>query len=237
MPTTLRETMPSPSAELKVDGTAGFSVGDLVVLAQGSTCALAQITQVQGAAAQLQHNPGGSTPYNPAGGGNLLPAFAQGAYIFNLGQPTWRSYGIDTNVAANAYKLQVAEVFGTLAPGSNPFVHLVDDIVDMQAQYGRDTNDDGVVETWDTSTPTTATGWTQVLAVRIGILARSGNWERPSTPGGACEATLAIPDWSGYAESGALGDRFSIPGGLPSCYKYRVFEVTVPLRNMIWRPA
>lgn len=237
MPTKIDETMPSPSAEFKVDGVAGFKEGDLVVVAQGSTCALAEITQVQGSASKLQHNPGINAPWNPVGGGSLLPAFTNGALIFNLGNPVWRSYGIDTNVAANSYKLQVAEIFGALAPGSNPFVHLVDDIVDMQAQYGRDTNDDGIVETWDTNTPTTATGWTQVLAVRIGMLTRSGNYERPSVAGGACEATLAIPDWSGYTESGAAGDRFTIPGGLPSCYKYRVFEVTVPLRNMIWRPA
>jgi hypothetical protein len=29
----------------------------------------------------------------------------------------------------------------------------------------------------------------------------------------------------------------NVPGGLPSCYKYRVFETVIPLRNMIWRPA
>lgn len=237
MPTKIDETMPSPSAEFKVDGTAGFKSGDLVVVAQGSTCALAEITNVQGSASKLQHNPGGSAPWNPPGGGSLLPAFTNGALIFNLGNPVWRSFGIDTNVAANSYKMQVSEIFGALAPGTNPWVHMVDDIVDMQAQYGRDTNDDGVVETWDTNTPTTATGWTQVLAVRVGILMRSGNWERPSTPGGACEATTAIPNWSGFTESGAATDRFTIPGGLPSCYKYRVFEVTIPLRNMIWRPA
>jgi type IV pilus assembly protein PilW len=237
MPTKIDENMPQPSSEFKVDGTAGFKDGDLVVVAQGATCALAEITNVQTSASKLQHNPGVSAPWNPPGGGNLLPAFSNGALIFNLGNPIWRTYSVDTNVAANSYKLQVSEIFGALAPGSNPFVHLVDDIVDMQAQYGRDTNDDGAVETWDTNTPTTAAGWTQVLAVRIGILARSGNWERPSTPGGPCEATTALPSWSGFDESGAAGDRFTIPGGLPSCYKYRVFEVTVPLRNMIWRPA
>jgi type IV pilus assembly protein PilW len=237
LPGTLSESMPSPSAEFKMDGVAGFEIGNLVVVAQGATCMLTQITQVQTASSNLQHNPGISAPFNPPGGGNLLPAFTQGALVFNLGTPTWRTYSINTNPLVNAYKLMVADIFGVLAPGSNPSVDLVDDIVDLQAQYGRDTNDDGVVETWDTNTPTTATGWTQVLAVRLAVLTRSGNYVRPSVAGGACEATLAIPDWSGYLESGLAGDRFTIPGGMPSCYKYRVFETTIPLRNMIWRPA
>jgi len=25
-----------------------------------------------------------------------------------------------------------------------------------------------------------------------------------------------------------------VPGGVPSCYKHRVFETVVPLRNAIW---
>jgi large subunit ribosomal protein L9 len=29
---------------------------------------------------------------------------------------------------------------------------------------------------------------------------------------------------------------FTLPDGLPSCYKYRVFETVIPLRNMIWLP-
>lgn len=237
LPGSLSESMPSPSAEFKMDGVAGFEIGNLVVVAQGATCMLTQITQVQTASSNLQHNPGISAPFNPPGGGNLLPAFTQGALVFNLGTPTWRTYSINTNPLVNAYKLMVADIFGVLAPGSNPSVNLVDDIVDLQAQYGRDTNDDGVVETWDTNTPTTATGWTQVLAVRLAVLTRSGNYVRPSVAGGACEATLAIPDWSGYLESGLAGDRLIIPGGVPSCYKYRVFETIIPLRNMIWRPA
>jgi len=28
-----------------------------------------------------------------------------------------------------------------------------------------------------------------------------------------------------------------VPGGIPSCYKYRVFETVVPLRNMLWRQS
>jgi len=26
----------------------------------------------------------------------------------------------------------------------------------------------------------------------------------------------------------------AVPGGLPSCYRYKLFETIVPLRNVLW---
>ena len=44
------------------------------------------------------------------------------------------------------------------------------------------------------------------------------------------------PKWG---DAGAEQDfpTLLVAGVLPSCYKYRVFETIIPLRNMIWRPA
>jgi type IV pilus assembly protein PilW len=69
--------------------------------------------------------------------------------------------------------------------------------------------------------------------VRVALLARSQNFEKPSVAGGPCDATTAAnaPTWA----NGLLP--MNVPGGLPSCYKYRVFETVVPLRNLIWRPT
>ncbi len=39
------------------------------------------------------------------------------------------------------------------------------------------------------------------------------------------------PEWTRWWRGGA----FNVPGGIPSCYGYRVFETVVPIRNMIWR--
>jgi type IV pilus assembly protein PilW len=238
MPTTLTETMPSASAEFKVDGTAGFEENNLVIVADGASCMLSQITQVQGSAAKLQHNPGVSAPWNPVGGTSALPAFSSGASVFNLGTPTWRTYSINTATGL-LRKLQVLDVLG--APAAAVPVQLVDDIVDLQAEYGKDDGggggvaNDGVVDTWNTVQPTNSAQWQQVLAVRLAVLARSPNYEKPGTAGGACEATTATSPlgWSSAAANGVL----TVPGGLPSCYKHRVFEVVIPLRNMIWRPA
>jgi type IV pilus assembly protein PilW len=234
LPGKLTESMPQPSSEFKVDGTAGYSINDMVLVTNGSSCMMTQVTQVQDAAAHLQHNPGTSL-WNPAGGGSSLPAFPAGANLFNLGQPIWRTYSIDS--LATKSKLQFREVVTTTGPTTaGAELPIIDDIVDLQAQYGKDTDDNGVVETWNTVQPTSGAQWQQVLAVRVAVLARSGNYERPEVAGGACEATTAAPQWG---DAGALQDfpTMLVAGVLPSCYKYRVFETIIPLRNMIWRPA
>jgi len=218
LPTTLLETMATSQTAMKPDGIGGFDLGNLVVMASGTTCALAQISAIPNPVTQDLVHVGGD--WNPAP--TQLPAFGSGSLIFGLGTtPLWRRYTVVNN------KLQMADMSAIL--GDSAPMDLVDDIVDLQALYGKDTGTDDAVDLWDTATPTTGSGWAQVRAVRVAVLARSGNYERPSTPGGPCEATLAAPTWS--------GGTFTVPGGIPSCYKYRSFETIVPLRNMIWRPA
>lgn len=232
LPGSLSESMPQPSSEFKVDGTAGFAINDLVLVTQGGTCMMTQITQVQTSASHLQHNPGGSL-WNPVGGTSLMPAFTQGANLFNLGNPTWRTYSIASN------RLQMSEVIASISSGAAA-VALVDDIVDLQAQYGKDdgsvagtTADDGVVDAWSTTDPTSGTGWQQVIAIRVGLLARSPNYVRPE-PGANCDATTTQPTWAGGSFA---AKNFTTVTSEDRCYKYRVFETTIPLRNMIWRPA
>jgi type IV pilus assembly protein PilW len=229
MPTTLTEAMPSAAAQFKVDGNVGFDTGDLVLVASGSSCALSQVTGILSGA--LQHAPGSSALWNPAGTSSL-PTFAQGASVFNLGNPTWRAYSIASGSLVSTDVLTV--------PGGGTGVPLVQDIVDMQAQYGKDDGgsggmvNDGVVDTWNANPPTTATQWQQVLAIRVALLARSPNYEKPEPPSTTCTATVSLPSWEG---SGATSGVLTVPGGLPSCHKFRVFETVIPLRNMIWRPA
>jgi type IV pilus assembly protein PilW len=229
LPGTLQENMPNAGSNFKVDGTTGYAVGDMVVVAQGANCVMAQVTAIQTGASQIEHT---ANTRNPAAGGTLN-SFTQGASVFNLGKPVWRQYSVASN------QLQVQDLFGL--PAGVAAQPIVEDIVDLQAEYGKDdgvaggTADDGLVDSWDTVVPTTVAGWRRVLAIRIGVLARSGNFERPATPGGACTATTATPTWSGSATAGGVSV-FTLPDGLPSCYKYRVFETVIPLRNMIWLP-
>jgi type IV pilus assembly protein PilW len=236
LPGKLTESMPQPSSEFKVDGTAGYTINDMVLVTNGSTCMMTQVTQVQDAASHLQHNPGASL-WNPAGGGSSLPAFPGGSNLFNLGNPIWRTYSVEFVKKQLQFREVISVTGGPTAPAAA--IPIIDDIVDVQAQYGKDTDDNGSVETWNTVQPTSGAQWQQVLAIRVAVLARSPNWERPSVAGGACEATTTAnrPKWGDVATGLQDFPTLMVAGELPSCYKYRVFETIIPLRNMIWRPA
>lgn len=250
IPGTLTKAMANAESELDIDTVAGFAdvPGDLVVLAQGGVCTLAQVTQVQTSALKLLRTAGGAAPWNPPAGTSLFTAYPQGAAVFNLGRPVVNVYSV------NANNLQLRNVFTststTVAPAYNAAATpIVSDIVDVQAQYGKDNGvdngtvqntgglynaGDGIVDSYDNMTPANSTQWQQVLSVRIGVLVRSQNFEKPEPAGSPCTATGVAPTWAG---SGGVGNtaNFTVPGGLPSCYKYLVFETVVPLRNMLWK--
>ncbi len=233
LPGKLSKTMPSPSAELELEEVNGFFQNEMVVLQEpGQPCTMMQLTQVQGSPAKLQHNPGGSAPYNPPGGTSLFPAFHKDALVYVMGRPEVHRYEIASQ------NLQHTRYFTAASSSSLPLFNatpevLYDSVVNLQAQYGKDTVNaiPSTVDTWNNTTPITAADWKQVLAVRLAVLARSNDYIKPATPGGACTATTTAnaPTW--------VGGNFSVPDGLPSCYKYRVFETVVPLRNMIWGAA
>ena len=106
---------------------------------------------------------------------------------------------------------------------------VADGIVQLQAQYGRDTDGDGNVETWTSTMPVAATAqdWSRVLALRIALVARSNLAERPDATTGVCNTTTVQPAWTGGTFVISTAPHWM-------CYRYRVFETTVPLRNMIW---
>lgn len=240
IPATITQTMPSSSAELNVSRTTGFAQNDLIVVAQNGVCVMMQVTQVQSAALKLQHNPGGNALYNPTVPQTPAswPAYTTGALIFNLGQMTRRTYSVDASRS-----LQVLDLNAT-AP-----LTLVSNIVNIQAQYGiaevnpnpGTLDPNGQVTCWvnataagnacdasDWSNPTSA-NVARIKAVRIAVVARSTLPEKPSVTGGTCDATSAAPiSWSGGPTIDLSADANW------KCYRYKVYQTIVPLRNVIW---
>jgi type IV pilus assembly protein PilW len=155
--------------------------------------------------------------YNKPGG--LGPNYSLNAQMFAFGRaPTVARYYIQNeNLVVDPVLQGVTGL--PVAAG----------VVQLQAQYGRDTNNDGAVDVWDETTPAAANDWAGVVAVRLGLVARSAQAERPDASG-ACTTTTAFPTWAaGPFDLSARADW--------SCFRYRVFEATVSLRNMIWRPT
>ena len=203
-----------PDAPLVVFNRAGFTESELLLLVREGTpnlCALAQITELPEADPQTVKRL--ASAYNPDGG-SLLPTFFKGTTVYGLGTPVMRRYSITAN------NLAVAD-WTMVLKGTAP-TEVVDEIVDLQAEYGF------VDGTFSTATPATAAAWSDLRSIRLAVLAR-GSYERPGTDG-VCTVTTAVPTWAGSQQS-----PLQIPGGVPSCYRYRVFETVVPLRNMIWR--
>lgn len=234
MPTTV-SSFNAKSSEVSVDGTDGFKAGDLVLMVNGDGCTLGKITTVQTSAQKLQLNPGASGPHNPPAWGDFPTTYAGGDSILNLGDPVLRTYLIGNG------KLRVSEAL--LSTGSATPVDLVDGIVDLRALYGKDTDADNAVDSYDVTTPTSGAQWMQVLSIKIGMLARIGTYEKRSAGATDCDATITVPTWSGSAAAGmvAAANPFraiSVAANSEDrCYRYRVFETTVPLRNMIWRAS
>jgi type IV pilus assembly protein PilW len=131
------------------------------------------------------------------------------------------------------------------------------DVVDMQAQYGiaadgantfDPTSESSWVDAtstagWDNpvpkaaSTGTTANRLQNIKAIRIALLVRSAQYEKPDASG-TCSATKTAdnPGTPGTSTSWSSWATF-VTSKYPTnwnCYRYKSFEVVIPLRNVIW---
>jgi type IV pilus assembly protein PilW len=173
-----------------------------------------------------------------------------GGRLFNLGQnPTVVRYSI-VNSQLVADDLLTPQAGGTFAR-----VVLADGVVQLQAQYGFDASGNGQMASTALSVPVinTAAGqpdqwgyampagavaadWQRVIAVRLFVVARSMTPERKDA-GGNCVTTTVAPRW--IAPAPPAGVAVDVSAWNPAewgCYRYRSFEVVVPIRNMMWFP-
>lgn len=233
-------------------GPAGGQPGDVIIVGEaGKNCSMRQISSIVGDT--LNHD--GVDRYNKAGG--LPVAYSvwdntsqSGGVAYTLGRaPVLSTYSLgrsDGNAALPSEELMFVNTFlGTTTTS------IVDSIVQFQAQYGFDENGNGVLEATEWRDPcpnpaelpkggppavcaaATATDWSRVLSVRLAVVARSMQPERPDPATGVCNTTAAALPWTGgnIVLTGYVGAE---PNW--QCYRYRVFETSVPVRNLIWTP-
>lgn len=214
--------------------TTGTKVpGDLMVAASSATspCTVFQVTAAPTAALEVARadDAGWNTAGSPA------ESYGSGSFLINLGKPFDVAYSIvDNSLRATTLNLnnETAEPSYDAAP-----VELFPNIVQLQAYYGKDSANTGVVDTWDKVAPTTNEGWLKVIAVRVAVVARSTQFEKE-------DVTHDNLQWD-------VGTAIAIAGtadcGTSKCvtlkidhlddwkrYRYRVFDTVIPLRNMLW---
>ena len=214
---------PPQSSVIFVNNKLGMTVDDFVVAFEpGKTCTLMQVTLVDNGLPKLHH--ASTSPWNPPCGQNILPkpdGYAKGALLFNFGSLVDRTYRVDANKNLEAFDFS-AQTTETLA----------DNVVNIQARYGVAPAGSQSVNEWVDATgiwaaPTPA-NIKRIKAVRIAVVARSALREKPGVDG-VCHTTPTAPNsWPGGPAVDLTGD----PDW--QCYRYKVYETIVPLRNVLW---
>jgi len=181
---------------------------------------------------RVPHVEGGANSWND----NEELALSPASYLLNLGSLGYTEYSIGDDHSLQA-------TVRTATAGSST-TELFPQIVTMRALYGKDTNNDGVVDTYDATTPTGNAQWRQVLTVRIALVARSGQYEKSSADEKDA-VTQSAPQWDLGTSTAVTGSKDCHDGS--KClslkvdqvtdwkhYRYKVYDTIVPLRNMLW---
>lgn len=246
VPARITTDHPPQATNMFLNTTQGIEVGDLLVAFQpGKDCTLLQVTGIPNGNVQIHHQ--NTSPWNPPGGQNIFPqpdGYTSGSTLFNLGAMINHTYSIDSGSNLQLSDYQSTTNTTTVRP-------LVAHIVNLQAQYGFDTRvgnqTDARVDTWsDTMIDADGNGAIgnggdvgRIYAIRMVMVARSGIKEKPAD-NGVCNVTTATsmnrPTWT----AGDI-DVSKNPDGSANadwmCYRYKVFETVVPLRNLVWRQS
>lgn len=220
---------------------ASFTVGDYVVAqpaSRPSPCDLAldKVTAKSDTAITV-------TPGDPTG-------LALGSMVYSMGQqPVVRAYAVrGGNLTVCDYTANNCGDATYTTPKANPavWVSIASNIVGLHAQYGRDTSGvsgnklSGIVDTYDQVTPGSAAdksgldvqcAWARTLALRIALVARSGQYTKYNAAAGEAPSTSTAPTWAGSATV-----PFDLSGDSDwQNYRYKTLQTTVPVRNLVWQ--
>lgn len=237
---TLETALTAPGDDIVVNSTSGCVKGRLALLQQVQIeeeykCTVIQVTDINHGTRTIKHDAGGPPTYNPSVAymtANTWPTYKKGD-VLRCGvsvSPTTRTY--DINATNELTVNDSAAGGGAQAIAGN--------IVALQAQYG--VADAGALAVNRADQWTDATGnWAKgtlaigdsngkrIKAIRVAVVARSSEYEKPE--GNACTTTTSdmVDAWSTWANLSAVKN-------LPDwqCYRYKVVETVIPLRNVIW---
>ncbi len=244
VPTALTGDHAKTVTALTVKSSVGVSGGDMLLITP-------KVWDASNWCTIVQANPSGATlitdfsipiptgtadSWNQASTNSIMPTggYKADSSVINLGQLDYKVY----SVVSNNLQVQTMQTNGSLDSGTVS----APEIIAMQAYYGHDTSGtaDGVIDVYNQTTPTTADGWSRVLAIRIALVARSNQYEKG-------EVTSSSIEWNvGEAAEVASAQDCTVGSGKcvtlvtkPSTgdwghYRYKVYDTVVPLRNVLW---
>jgi type IV pilus assembly protein PilW len=222
-------TIPTSPNTYQVGSPVGFSPNDVVAAVQGTTCTLSTVNA--GGIAVAPATGIATITHTPIAGNVATTYSAVLASLVNLGQAA--SLGrIVYSVDPTHSTLQRQDLLAANGFANGPVSPVVSDVVNLKAQFGLDTDNDGAVDTWQAATGPWSSAnlpvqplakLQQIRAVRVAVVARSVQYEKdPITPGpllmfdGAVSMTLTADQQH---------------------YRYKILETIVPLRNAVWNAS
>jgi len=251
VPTLLATDFAVNGQSFTVNSTMGFANGDLGLVAVDATqpCWVFQVTSAPGA--QSLQRIDQPTKWNSAGSPNQ--AYPTGSIIANLGSLVDNTYEV---VLVNNVPTLRLTSFDLANPDTPVVRNIQSDIVAMRAFYGLDTNalsSDGTIDKYETpdaatQNAMTSAQWQKVLSVRLLVVARSGQYEHdqvtranpswdvgtnPPTTGAATTTSCPTSECVTFTEVGVD----SVNDVEANHYRYKVFEIIVPVRNMVWKES
>lgn len=216
----------------------GVNAGDIMVAVpivptEDAWCSVFEVSSLSPDQLEIRHAADADRPWNQQA---IFPTYAnrywQGDYLVNLGTAVEQSYWISDE---NELMLSSYNYYSPTNRVTSE--ELYPHVVQLQATYGKDTDDNGSADLWDTVLPTDSSEWSQVIAVRVAIVARSASREStqvtpdPANGVGDCNMATAVC-WRPDPNANPVA--ITMAGADWRNYHYRVLETTVPLRNAIW---
>jgi len=243
-----------------------YDVVAFAPLTAGGTCATPAVAGSCCAMAVISSNPAGVTTFSIANDGTaatrfnspsgLLAAFAaKNTKVFSLG--SINSLAFHTwDVNNGVLRLRATDLSGS----SNTPASAVSGIVSIKALYGFDTR---VGAAFTPDTGLTIGQWSagmidadadgvvgnlgdyqRMAALRLAVVARGREPDKPDSSGTCPNTTTVRPTVFASQQPAAIASvpiqvNVAVAGDTIdwTCYRYRVFETMVPLRNFGWKPS
>lgn len=227
LPTSITKDHPPTAANFFVSSVQGIEKGDLMIAWQaGKDCTLFQVTNDPDTNNKQAIHNNGLSDWNPPGGSNILPqpdGYTKGSILFNMGSLMDITYSVQNGKLSQSRFDTAANMISTM--------ELVDHVINIQAEFGKDTDGDDIVDTWDAVNPISSAEWLEVKMVRIAVVAQSAKFEKAA---GGVFVTNQDIKWPSSASS--ANQRTIKISGITDWknYRYRVFETVIPLRNLMW---
>ena len=188
------------NANIQINGNPySFAVGDVLMVTNCTNADIFRPTTVStGGSVTMSHS-------NATNTGNRVGTYGPDGIVLRMDRFT---YFIGTNPAGKRALYRTNLTKGV----PEDTVELVEDVEDMQIEYGQDTNGDGAADAYNDAT-TVAANWAQVVSARISLLLASP--ENNIVPS---EQTY---NFDGAAVTAATGDR----------RLFQVLTTTIAVRN------